>query len=463
MQRAAIYARISSDRDGDRLGVGRQVTDCEALADRRGWEVVERYIDDDVSAYSGRVRPAYRRMLADIAAGAVDAVVVWDLDRLHRQPKELEEFFDVSDAAGVRALASVSGDVDLATDSGRFTARILGAVSRKESDDKSRRIKRKAIETALAGRDSGGGTRPFGYEADRRTIRLDEAEIIRECAGRLLAGDSLRSVCGDLTERGVKTVTGLDWNTQTMRRILGSGRISGRREHRGEIVADSEWPGIISPADSDRIRALLSDPSRRTNQNPRRYLLGRLLRCGVCGEALVARPRDDGSRRYICAKGPNFVGCGHIAILAEPLEAFVVEGVLYRLDSPELAAALRGSPDDPDAANWQRQADDAAAQLDELARAHGEQAFTMREWLAARRPIEARLTAARRQLGRLSQTTVLDGHVGLATELRDRWSTLNLTRQRAIIAAVADHFVIGPGRRGFNQFDSSRIKPVWRL
>jgi len=94
---AAIYARISSDPEGDRLGVSRQREDCEALAARRGWPVAEVYVDDDRSAYSGKPRPEYRRMLADISAKAVDAVLVYNLDRLHRQPRELEAFFDVGD------------------------------------------------------------------------------------------------------------------------------------------------------------------------------------------------------------------------------------------------------------------------------------------------------------------------------------------------------------------------------
>ena len=111
MVRAAIYARISSDRDGTELGVGRQVEDCERLVARQGWEVDERYVDDDVSAYSGKPRPAYRRMLDDLRGGYLDAVVVWDLDRLHRQPKELEEFFELCEAAGVSKLASVTGEL----------------------------------------------------------------------------------------------------------------------------------------------------------------------------------------------------------------------------------------------------------------------------------------------------------------------------------------------------------------
>src|SRR3990172_9414772 len=108
---AAIYARISSDPEGDRLGVTRQVEDCQAIAAPRGWP-------------------------------GADAVVVWHADRLHRHPRELEEFFEVCVGAKVTAMASVTGEMDLSTHDGQFLARILGAVARKESDDKSRRITR---------------------------------------------------------------------------------------------------------------------------------------------------------------------------------------------------------------------------------------------------------------------------------------------------------------------------------
>src|SRR5438094_659504 len=98
-QAAAIYARISEDRAGEMLGIKRQLEDCEKQAALKGWPVADRYCDDDVSAYSGKRRPEYRRMLADIAAGRIDAVLVWHQDRLHRHPKELEEFFETCDRA----------------------------------------------------------------------------------------------------------------------------------------------------------------------------------------------------------------------------------------------------------------------------------------------------------------------------------------------------------------------------
>jgi site-specific DNA recombinase len=461
--RAGIYARISSDREGDGLGVRRQIADCEALAERKGWEVVDRYVDDDVSAWNGRGRPEYRRLLDNIRSGALDAIVVWHLDRLHRQPKELEEFFEVVDASGLTRLASVTGDVDLATDDGRFMARILGAVARKESDDKSRRIRRKAEEIALSGRVGGGGTRPYGFETDRVTVRESEAAVIRDCVARFLAGEAIRSICADLNKRRIPTVSGGYWKTQVLRTLIGSPRISGQREHRGEIVADAVWPAIVSPSDTARVRAILSDPSRRTNRSARRYLLVRLLRCGLCGEALVARPASGGIRRYICARGPNFTGCGHTFIQADTLELFIVEAVLYRLDTPELAAALARSNSDPDVDRCQAELDEAQAHLDELARAYGNRSIGLSEWLAAREPIEARVSAAKKQLARFSRSSVLDGQVGHASALREIWPTLPLTRQRSIVAAVLDHAVIGPGRRGYNRFDPARVTPVWRV
>ena len=72
--------------------MNRQLADCPAEAARRGWTVAEVYVDDDVSAYSGKTRPAYARMLADLADEQRDAVIVWHLDRLHRRPIELEQF-----------------------------------------------------------------------------------------------------------------------------------------------------------------------------------------------------------------------------------------------------------------------------------------------------------------------------------------------------------------------------------
>lgn len=462
--RAGIYARISSDRDGDGLGVARQIEDCERLAQRKGWQVVGPYVDDDVSAWSGKKRPQYAQILEDLEAGAINGLLVYDLDRLHRQPSELESFIALCQRLQLTNVTSVSGDIDLTRSDGQFQARILAAVAKKESDDKSRRIRRKHEELAERGKVSGGGSRPYGYEADKVTLRPAEAAIVEECARRFLAGEAIRAIADDLNARGVVSASGAAWSPQTLRRMLGSARIAGLREHRGEIVAEAEWPAIISQADSAQIRARLADPERRTNKSARRYLLARLLRCGSCGERLVARPRSGGQRRYACARGAGFSGCGKTYITAEPVEEWVTDAALARLNSAELAAALADrNAKAPEAERWQQEVDAAQAQLDELASAYGEREITMSEWRAARQPIEQRLTGARRQLAKLDRGNVLSGLIGGGAELAEQWDLLDLTRRHAILSALLDHVQVSPGRRGYNRFDPGRLNAVWRL
>jgi len=97
---AAIYARISRDSSGEGLGVARQLEDARREAERRGWPVAEEYVDNDIFAYRGKRRPEYQRMLADIAEGRVNAVVVYNFDRLTRRPIELKQFADICARAG---------------------------------------------------------------------------------------------------------------------------------------------------------------------------------------------------------------------------------------------------------------------------------------------------------------------------------------------------------------------------
>jgi site-specific DNA recombinase len=462
---AAIYARISSDPEGDRLGVSRQLADCQALAERKGWTVAERYVDDDRSAYRGNARPEYRRLLADIASGTIDAVLVYNLDRLHRQPKELEEFFDICDDARVSSLASVEGDIDLASHEGRFHARIIGAVSRKSSDDMSRRIRRKHLELAQAGQPGGGGTRPYGYRPDRLTAVPAEAAVIRDAAGRILAGDSLRAVATDLNARGIATVRGGPWSVQVLRRMLMSIRLSGQRGFHGEIVAQGTWQAILTPDETGRLRALLGNPERLTRRTVRSYLLGSgLLRCGLCETPLVARPRADGQRRYVCAKGPGLPGCGRIAILAESIEHLIEAAVFLRLDSPALAGMIAGrTRQDASATEIRQRIDADTEQLAELATFWGEQFISTQEYVAARKPILRRLTSDKRELGRLLSTAAFDRYVGSATVLRDAWPEMPISRRHAVVAAILDHARVASAVRGRAAFDPARVTPLWRV
>lgn len=456
---------LSQDREGDGLGVKRQLDDCRADAARRGWTVGEEYVDDDISAYSGRTRPAYERMLTDIGTGRRDAVIVWHMDRLHRQPIELERFADVCARADLTDVKTLHGDMDLGTGDGLLLARLLAAVAAIESDGKSRRGKRKMRELAEAGKPHGGGSRPFGFLAsDGATHDPVEARAIQEAAARVLAGESLTSVAAWLAESDVRTVYGNTWRTTTLRGLLLNPRIYGQRVHQGKAIGPGAWEPIISAEDGERLRLLLTDPARRTNRTARRYLLSGLCRCALCGTKMYSVPRFD-TARYLCRSGHDFGGCGRMAITAAHLEAWITEAVLQRLDSMGMAEALAGqTSDDAHAGALHVQVQTDTERLAELAILWADGELDQVQWKAARSRLEQRVADNRRTLARLRGSTVVDDWIGNSRQLRARWSGLALSGQTAIVRAVIDHVVIQPATtRGRTGLDPARVQPVWRL
>lgn len=160
--------------------------------------MVDECVDNDVSAYSGKHRPQYERMLAGVRHELRDAVIVYNMDRLARRPIELEEFTAVCERAGLRYVATATADVDLGSDDGLFMARITAAVAAKESARKSERVRRKMQQNAELGKPGGGSNRPYGYEDDKITVNPAEAAIIREVVDRYIAGESARAIAEDL-------------------------------------------------------------------------------------------------------------------------------------------------------------------------------------------------------------------------------------------------------------------------
>jgi site-specific DNA recombinase len=460
MVRAAIYARISRDVTGEGLGVERQLADCREIAAARGWTVAEEYVDNDISAYAGKHRPSYERMLEDIASGQRDAVIVYNTDRLTRRPIELEQFTGICEAAGVRQLVAVTGDIDLGNDDGMFMARVLAAVAAKESGRKSGRLKRKAQENAAAGKPNGG-IRPFGYDKAQLAIVESEAEVVRQLAGRYLAGESMGSLTRWIQDQDISTVTGAVWRTSTVRTILINPRIAGLRAHNGEIVGPAMWPAIITEAQHHQLVAAITRKTTSGRRVPRSYLLSGMLRCGNCGGKLFSSIRGE-SRRYVCASGPDHGGCGRMAIVAAPTEEWIAEAVLTRLDSPAMADALAGraARDDRHAALIVDLQSDQAQML-ELAAMWSAKAISSAEWKAAREPIEARIHTADRQLGQITGDNTLTGLVGNGSTLRASWATLSLSRQAAIIGAVLDFATVQPATSQGRTFNPFRIVPSW--
>jgi site-specific DNA recombinase len=473
MMRAAVYCRISDDRTGQGLGVARQRTDCEALVNREGWERAEVYVDNDLSAFNGKPRPSYDRMLSDMAAGYVDAVVAWHPDRLYRDMRDMEDFIDAVEKAGAQVRTVTAGAVDLGTASGRMTARVGAAVARHESEHKAERIRRKMAELAEAGK-STGGPRTFGYDTDHYSVRDEEATLVHEAAERALAGESLWAIARDWNERGIPTVRGApNWSYQSIHRMLGSPRLAGLKTHHGEIVGPALWPAIIDRETHERLKVRLR-PKGRPAIRVRKRLLTGMIFCGRCGTRLYTKvtSRRRGSDRvrtplYSCVNDPGRgqgTACGRLAVVANPVDKEVGSQVTASLAGPGLARAMRAvNSDDSVKAELSARLVEDQERLDELAEEYADGNLTRGEWKAARNRLVSRLEEAERRLGRIEPSSVLTELANSTEKLRTRWDAEDVVWRRAVVEAVVDRVEVAPkGRRGGNRFDPERITVVWR-
>jgi site-specific DNA recombinase len=437
-RRAVVYTRISRDRVGAGLGVERQEADCRKLAADLGWEVVTVHADNDLSAYSGKPRPGYLALLEDVRAGTADAVLVWHTDRLHRSPAELEEYIAVCEPRSVPTQTVKAGPLDLTTPSGRMVARQLGAVARYEVEHMAERQQRARLQAVTDGRWSGG-RRPYGYGADGRTVVEAEATVVREVAHQVLAGVSLRRICGDLNARDARTSTGRPWQPKTLRDVLLRPRNAGLMQHRGQVVGPADWPPIL---EEDTWRALvfvLADPARRTQTSTaRRWLLSRLARCGVCG-APVKSSSTSGRTIYTCSSGK------HVVRDAAKVDAFIEAVVLERLSRPDARELL--APDKKvDTVALHARDTALRERLDELGRMYGDDAIDARQLREGTDRIRAQRAEIAAQLADAARGSVLAGVVDAGDPARV-WAELDLDRRRAIVDTLLEVSIL-PARRG---------------
>lgn len=199
-----------------------------------GLDAGREYLDNDVSASSGKRRPAYKRMLTDVRAGRIGAVVAWDLDRLNRRPIELEAFMALADEQHL-ALATVSGDIDLSTAQGRLTARLKGSVAAHEIEHKRARQLRAAQQKAERGEPQWRNA--FGYLPDgSRQPDPATAPLVKRVYAHVLAGGSISDGARMLNTEGGLPTSGRPWTASILSLFLRKPRNAGLRAHHGEIV-----------------------------------------------------------------------------------------------------------------------------------------------------------------------------------------------------------------------------------
>jgi DNA invertase Pin-like site-specific DNA recombinase len=458
VSRVAIYCRISDDRRGLGLGVERQRQDCHDLARRRSWDVVGTYVDNDVSAYSGKPRPQYAKLMEAVQAGRVDVVLAWDPDRLHRSPAELESFIASVERAGVDVVTVQAGDWDLSTANGRLTARLLGSIARHESEHKSERVRRALEQNATAGRPHG--RRAYGWQRQqtpgdgvREVVVPEEAAVVRRIADALLAGNSLRSVTAALNTEGVSSPTGKPWGKNMVRALVLRERNAGLRVHHGEVIGDGDWEAILDRGRWEQLRAALSDPGRKTSTGTAAaHLLSGIARCGVCGATLrVAQNR--GVPSYRCSAN----GC--VIRRKADLDRLVVGLVTARLARPD-AVRLFAVDDSAERSAALAEAEQVRARLDHAADQYADGVIDGRQLERITAKLRPMLAQAERRAQVLDPRPLLDGLVG-TDGMAEVWDGLPLSRRRAVVGTLME-VTVQRTRQGARTFDPQAVEITWK-
>jgi len=482
-----LYTRISDDAEDDAKGVGRQEADERAWVASVGGRVAEPvYEENDTSAYKKKrvtladgsvvyrvIRPVWQRMLADLRAGTIDAVVVADLDRLARDPRDLEDAIEIVEHHR-RPIVGLTGGFDLLTDNGKFAARILVAMANKSSADTARRVARKHLEMQQTGM-PGGGPRPFGWNEDRRTLHPVESRILQRAAQRLLDGVPITAIVTEWNRDGIVGTRGKPWQVTSARQALRNPRVCGWRGrtvwetdpdtgescHFVEVVHGPDgqpvvgtWEPILTPDRWEKIVAIIgSRPEAGRGRNARKYLLTGIVRCGECNRPMMGQATAQG-HVYLCPG--SVVGCGKVARNGPKVDAYVTAALINKVEL-ELRDALPAIDE-----VWPQEGElaDVQDRIEELNAAYRAKEISGDRYFPQIKHFEAeerRLSASRaRHQSRVETVKAAPANI------RAEWSGYTLPHQRAILEDYLHAVIIAKSPRRGAPFDPDLLDPQWK-
>lgn len=460
---AGIYCRISDDKVGAGLGVKRQQDDCEKVAQRLDAKIVQVFTDNDVSAYSGRSRPGYEALLDAIRSGRINTVIAWHNDRLHRSPRELEDYIDTTESNGVQTHFCTSGEFDLTTPTGRMVARQVGVMARYESEHRAERVSRAHRQGAELGKYRGGSSRIFGYKEDGLTAKPDEAEAVRDAYHWILEGRPHASIIREWHARGLRSPKGNEFSHVTFKNIMLRPRNYGASVYKGEVVGVGQWETLIDEATWRAVREIITDPNRKKNHSNRgKHLLGGIMLCGRCladGERYTARSSATsykGTRRtyYVCSKRT------HNAIRIEPTDDLVTQLVLARL-SREGSEVLDQPTTTPKTNKLEVKAKTLRLRRNDLVDMLADGELNRTQFARASERLDKEIADVERRMSNQAGGALLH-NLFTAGDIESSWKNLEWAQKREVINALMTISFDPVGKGYVRHYQPERVQVTWK-
>jgi site-specific DNA recombinase len=272
--RCAIYTRKSSEEGLDQafnsLDAQREACAAYILSQAsEGWVALPEVYDDGGLSGGTLARPALQRLLGEIAAGRVDTVVVYKVDRLTRSLMDFSKLVETFDKAGT-SFVSVTQSFNTTTSMRRLTLNMLLSFAQFEREVTAERIRDKIAASKAKGMWMGG-TPPIGYKPNGRSLEIveDDARVIRRIFELYLQLGNVRAVAGSLGEGKIwsptgtvaktgRTIGGVPLSRGQIYKILNNRLYVGIIEHKGQIYPALHDP-IVERDVFDRVQALLAE------------------------------------------------------------------------------------------------------------------------------------------------------------------------------------------------------------
>ena len=325
--RCAIYTRKSSeeglDQEFNSLDAQRESAEAFIASQKaEGWVALPDQYNDGGFSGGSMERPALERLLRDIAAGKVDCVVVYKVDRLSRSLMDFSRIMETFENHGV-SFVSVTQQFNTTHSMGRLTLNILLSFAQFEREIIGERIRDKLGAQARRGKWTGG-IPILGYDVDRSggspklVINAKEAARVREIFRMYLDKGSLLPVVTELaqktwvnkrrvTKKG-KKLGGRPFDKATLYMLLTNPILTGKIKHKGELY-DGEHEAIIDQETFDKVQHQLKLNGRTGGAEVRnKYgaILRGLLRCKGCGASMThtfsGKSRKNFYRYYRCTR-----------------------------------------------------------------------------------------------------------------------------------------------------------------
>jgi site-specific DNA recombinase len=392
------------------------------------------YSDRDTSAYNGAKRPEYQRLMADLQARKIDAVLVWKLDRLTRRVVEIGKVMGVLEQTGA-VLASVHDQIDTSTAMGKGVLSLMASLAESESESTSKRVRRAARQSAERGDFPKTGSRCFGY-TDEGTVIESEAVQLRKMAKMFVNGTTYRKIAAQMNSDGLLTTRGNAWSGRSVAQLLASPRIAGYRDYAGEMIR-GRWERILDANTWAAVRQAAAGARRPAErQTDIRHPFTGIVRCGVCGGRMgVMKWRQPRTGtvfpRYSCVRNPGTVNCGHVAASKGPVDKII----RWEMTQAVLAHHFPGA----DAvANAETELIEIEKALEEAAHARFvERSLSHEHYLSAKAIHDDRKAVVTGELksARTSRPNVASMTIG---ELSAWWDSAPIDEQRALVRSVID-------------------------